>query len=273
MTKANDAARSRVKDAERRAKRKIRRLQKKGVATGSISPLKNVDPSNTRALNSYHKELEKFISRQTRFVAGYEGTPIPYASYRDFRRLERQWNKQHEKYWAQFANKPFLTAKGESDMTLGMRSRMTNIKGLPFKGIDYVRDTPAEKLKGLPDIERRSKIIKRELSPTYQRKRITNLRRNLVNYASEFNDPEIPNMIKKLSNEQLFALQNFTSFVPLYYRYINTDKDNDFGIEADSTEHDAQVRHLKELIYQAMERYPRTIKQVKGKKKRRTKRK
>lgn len=272
MTKANDAARARVADAERRARRKIKRLQNKGIRTGSITPFRDVDPSNTRALNSYHKQLEQFISRETRFVAGQDGTPIPYSSYRDFRRLERQWNKQHDKYWRKYADKPFLTAYGETDTPLGMRSQMTKIKGLQYKGIDYVRETPASALKGIPDIKRRSDILKKELSPTYQKKRIQQLRKNLLENAASFNDPALPNMIKKLSNEQLFALQNFTNFVPLYYRYINTDKDNAMGIEADATEHDAQVEHMKMTIAQVMERYPKTRKRKKAPGKRRRKR-
>lgn len=272
MTKANDAARARVADAERRARRKIKRLQNKGIRTGSITPFRDVDPSNTRALNTYHKQLEQFISRETRFVAGQDGTPIPYSSYRDFRRLERQWNKQHDKYWRKYADKPFLTAYGETDTTLGMRSQMTKIKGLQYKGIDYVRETPVSALKGVPDIKRRSDILKKELSPTYQKKRIQQLRKNLLENAASFNDPTLPNMIKKLSNEQLFALQNFTNFVPLYYRYINTDKDNAMGIEADAIEHDAQVEHMKMTIAQVMERYPKTRKRKKAPSKRRRKR-
>lgn len=268
MTKANDAARARVKDAEYRARRKIKRLQKKGIRTGSILPFKEVDPTNTRALNSYHKQLEQFISRKTRFVAGQEGTPIPYATYRDFRRLERQWNKQHDKYWRKYADKPFLTAYGETDTTLGMRSQMTKIKGLQYKGITYTRETPASSLKGVPDIKRRSDIIKKELSPTYQKKRIQQLRKNLMENAESFNDPSLPKMIKRLTNQQLFALQNFTNFVPLYYRYINTDKDNTMGIEADALEHDAQVEHMKLTIQQVVKRYPRS---QKNKRKRRKK--
>lgn len=53
MTKANENARARVADAERRARRKIKRLQNKGVRTGSVEPFRTVDPSNTRALKSY----------------------------------------------------------------------------------------------------------------------------------------------------------------------------------------------------------------------------
>lgn len=274
MTKANDAARARVADAERRASRKIKRLQKKGVRTGSITPFRDVDPSNTRALNAYNKQLEKFISRGTRFVAGQDGTPIPYSTYRDFRRLERKWNKQHDKYWSKYADKPFLSAYGETDMTLGLRSRMSKIKGLQFKGIDYVRETPASALKGVTDIKRRSDILKKELSPTYQKKRIQQLRKNLIRNAESFNDKSLPKMIRKLSNEQLFALQNFTNFVPLYYRYINTDRDNALGIEADAIEHDAQVEHMKMTIAQVMERYPkkrkRKRKNASGKRKRKS---
>lgn len=268
MTKANDAARSRVADAERRARRKIKRLQNKGVRTGSITPFKDVDPSNTRALNSYHKQLEQFISRETRFVAGQDGTPIPYSTYRDFKRLERQWNKEHDKYWRKFADKPFLTAYGASDTTLGMRSQMTKIKGLQYKGIDYVRDTPASALKGVPDIKRRTDILKRELSPTYQKKRIQQLRKNLMANAESFNDARIPKAIRKLTNEQLFALQNFTNFVPLYYRYMSTNVTITLGEDIDATEHDAQVEHMLMLIEQVKSNYPAAVKewQTKGRK-------
>lgn len=132
MTKANEDARAHVRDAERRARRKIKRLQNKGIRTGGIAPFRDVDPSNTRALKSYARDLEKFISRSTRFVAGRDGTPIPYTAYRDYKRIERQWNKEHNRYWQKFAQHPFLTAYGESDTTLGMRSAMAHVKGLPL---------------------------------------------------------------------------------------------------------------------------------------------
>lgn len=268
MTKANDAARARVADAERRARRKIKRLQNKGIRTGSVEPFRTVDPSNTRALNSYANQLEKFISRSTRFVAGRDGTPIPYTAYRDFRRLERQWNKQHDKYWQKFAAHPFLTAYGESDTTLGMRSAMAHVKGLPFGNIDYQRQLLPEQIRSEADLRKRAQILKRELSPTYQRQRITQLRKNLMEHAASFNDPRIPAMIKKLSNEQLFALQNFTNFVPIYYRYMSTNVEITLGEDIDATEHDAQVEHMLMLIEQVKRRYPLAVKewQTKGRK-------
>lgn len=268
MTKANENARARVADAERRARRKIKRLQNKGVRTGSVEPFRTVDPSNTRALNSYANQLEKFISRSTRFVAGRDGTPIPYTAYRDYKRLERQWNREHNRYWQKFAAHPFLTAYGESDTTLGMRSAMAHVKGLPFGNIDYQRQLLPEQIRSEADLRKRAQILKRELSPTYQRKRITQLRKSLLEHAATFNDPRIPNMIRKLSNEQLFALQNFTNFVPLYYRYINTDRDNVMGAQADAMDDEAQKEHMILTIQQVQNQYP---KKQTGKRKRKSK--
>lgn len=268
MTKANENARAHVKDAERRARRKIKRLQNKGIRTGGIAPFRDVDPSNTRALKSYANQLEKFISRSTRFVAGRDGTPIPYTAYRDYKRLERQWNKEHNKYWQKFAAHPFLTAYGESDTTLGMRSAMSHVKGLPFGNIDYQRQLLPEQIRSEADLRKRAQILKRELSPTYQRQRITQLRKNLMEHAASFNDPRIPAMIKKLSNEQLFALQNFTNFVPIYYRYMSTNVEITLGEDIDATEHDAQVEHMLMLIEQVKRRYPLAVEewQTKGRK-------
>lgn len=268
MTKANENARAHVKDAERRARRKIKRLQNKGIRTGGIAPFRDVDPSNTRALKSYANQLEKFISRSTRFVAGRDGTPIPYTAYRDYKRLERQWNKEHNKYWQKFAAHPYLTAYGESDTTLGMRSAMAHVKGLPFGNIDYQRQLLPEQIRSEADLRKRAQILKRELSPTYQRQRITQLRKNLMEHAASFNDPRIPAMIKKLSNEQLFALQNFTNFVPIYYRYMSTNVEITLGEDIDATEHDAQVEHMLMLIEQVKRRYPLAVKewQTKGRK-------
>lgn len=268
MTKANENARAHVKDAERRARRKIKRLKNKGIRTGGIAPFRDVDPSNTRELNSYARDLEKFISRSTRFVAGRDGTPIPYTAYRDYKRIERQWNREHNKYWQKFAQHPFLTAYGESDTTLGMRSAMAHVKGLPFGNIDYQRELLPEQIRSVKDLEQRKKILKRELSPSFQRKRITQLRKNLLEHAATFNDPRIPNMIKKLSNEQLFALQNFTNFVPIYYRYMSTNVEITLGEDIDAIEHDAQVEHMLMLIEQVKKRYPLAVKewQTKGRK-------
>ena len=260
MTKANDRARAAVTDAERRARRKIKRLQNKGVRTGGISPFREVDTSDTWALKRYAKELETFVSRQTRYVAGYDGTPIPYEAYRDFRRLEKKYNAAHAKWWDTYGQQPFITSEGASEMTIVERSLAARLKGMAFGGASAYRETPAERLRGVKDIEKRSAIMRKELSPSYQKERVRNLRMNLLAHASEFNDPRIPRMIRKLSNEQLFALQNFTNFVPLYYRYMSTNVEVTLGEDIDAMEHDAQVQHMIDTIEQVRSQFPAAVK-------------
>lgn len=268
MTKANDRARAAVADAERRARRKIKRLQGKGVRTGGISPFRKVDTSDTWALKRYANDLERFVSRQTRYVAGYDGTPIPYGTYRDFRRLEKRYNAAHAKWWDTYGNQPFITAEGASETTIAERSLAARLKGMAFGGASAYRETPADKLRGVKDIEKRSAIMRKELSPSYQKQRVRNLRRNLLAHASEFNDPRILKMIRNLSNEQLFALQNFTNFVPLYYRYINTNIEVTLGEDIDAIEHDAQVQHMIDTIEQVRMQFPAAVKtwETKGRK-------
>lgn len=268
MTKANDRARAAVADAERRARRKIKRLKNKGVRTGGIIPFREVDASDTWALKRYAKDLERFVSRQTRYVAGYDGTPIPYETYRDFRRLEKRYNAAHAKWWDTYGNQPFITAEGASETTIAERSLAARLKGMAFGGASAYRETPAEKLRGVKDIEKRSAIMRKELSPTYQKERVRNLRKNLIAHASEFNDPRISKLIRKLSNDQLFALQNFTNFVPLYYRYMSTNVEVTLGEDIDATEYDAQVQHMIDTIEQVRLQFPASVKtwETKGRK-------
>lgn len=257
MTKANDAARARVKDAERRARRKMRRLENKGIRTGSISPFETIDPSNTRKLNSYYNRLEKFISRQTRYVAGNDGTPIPYKDYRDFRRLERKWNKQHDKYWTDFAPKPFITSKGESETTMGMMSLISDVPGTPFRSIKTVKQTEASKLKGVPELKRRMKNMERELSPGYEQRRVKQLRKNMLRQVSQFNEPELTKKVRGLTNVQLQALKNRTDFVPMYYHYLISYSKMSGDSVADSMDHESQYDHLMLTIEQIKKMYPR----------------
>ena len=268
MTKANDRARAAVADAERRARRKIKRMQGKGVRTASITPFREVDASDTWALKRYAKDLERFVSRQTRYVAGYDGTPIPYDAYRDFRRLEKKYIAAHAKWWDTYGNQPFITAEGASDTTIAERSLAARLKGMAFGGASAYRETPAEKMRGVKDIEKRSAIMRKELSPAYQKERVRNLRKNLLAYASEYNDTRIPKLIRKLSYDQLFALQNFTNFVPLYYRYVSTNVEVTLGEDIDATEHDAQVHHMIDTIEQVRLQFPAAVKtrETKGRK-------
>ena len=256
MTKANREANDSRSDAERRARRKLNRLKNKGIATGNISPFRDVDTSDTRAVKSYTRELESFISRENRYVGGFQGTPIPYSEYRDLRRMERKWNKVHNKYWEKFGPQPFIIPEGPTDMSLAMRSSMGHFKSDLMHGINYERSTPAEKIRGIRDIEKRKAIMLQELDPKFQENRAKVLKKNMLAYIDTFNDPELKSAIKKLNSSQLFKLQTFTDFVPLYYHYINTDRDNKISKAIDAQDDEQQRRHLKQLINNVSDETP-----------------
>lgn len=262
-TKANMAAQAAVKDAERRAKRKLARLNKNGVRTGSISPFHSVDTTDTWALKRYAKELNTFVSRKTRYVAGYDGTPIPYQVYRDFRNTEKAWQKAHAKYWGKFANEPFITASGAQDTTQAMRSAMHKISGIPFGDITEIRHADVAQLRGVPDIKKRMQIMKREMSASYQEKRLKQLRKNMIEAASAINEPSVVTAIRGLTTQQLFQLQNFANFVPVFYEYfVDTDPMSSLGDVADAFNHEGTREHLLETIKHIKKMYPRKPKTV-----------
>ena len=265
-TKANLAANAAMKDALKRANRKLGRLQKKGIRTGSISPIRPVDTSDTRAVKKYTKELENFISRQTRFVKGRDGSPIPYEYWRDFKRLERDYNRTHAKFWSRYGDMPFITTAGASDMTLRERDRM-----LQRPLIEKRADVQPEQINSISDLKRRAKALLKEISPSYQSNRMKQLRKNLLEHAATFNDERLPRMIRSLSEEQLFALQAMTNFVPVYFHFISTEVNVSLGEMADEMEHAAQVDHLKETIEQVQTAFPSVSLKSTGTKKQRKK--
>lgn len=272
MTRANDRAVAAMHDAERRVKRKLKRLQKKGVRTGSVTPLSEIDTSDTRAVKRYTAKLERFVSRQTRFVAGRDGTPIPYSAWRDYQHLEKRWNREHARWWGQHGGTPFVTSAGASDMTIAERSAMGRVKGAPLGGVSYQRELTPEKVRGVNDLIKRTQILQKELSPSWQKQRVKNLRKNLLAHVESFNDERLPSMIRSLTNKQLVALQNTTNFVPLYYRYMSTNIDITLGDDIDAQEHEAQVEHLKLTIEQIKKMYPRGVRERKLESKRKGKR-
>lgn len=210
QTKANAAANAKVKDAERRAKRKMQRLRRKGVLTGSINPLESVPSNDTWALKAYANRLEKFISRDTRYVAGYEGTPIPYADYRDYKRVEREWNREHRKTWEKFASKPFYTGAGESGMSV---SQAREIGKLERRLIEYERSADPSSFKSVAHLRKRMERLRAEMTGEYRDRRIDTLRENMVRAAQTSNDDVLASSIEDLSPTQLQALYEQTDFV------------------------------------------------------------
>lgn len=244
-----------MRDAEKRAKRKLNRLRGRGFSTGAISPIRPVDTSNRYQVQKYTKELEAFISRSNRFVLGYDGTPIPYVMWSEYKKLEKEWNKRHREYWDKFGEIKFMTSKGETDMTLAQRSAMAGIPGLTYGSVRYERELNPSSVRGVTDLIRRAEILEKELDPNYITKRTEQLRGSLLQHVASFNSPELKEMIENASTGQLYRLHQTTDFVNIYFRYMSTGV-NVVLDAADQAEYDRQLEHLIETMRNVMELPP-----------------
>lgn len=212
MTRANDRANAERKRLERNARRKITRLKNKGVATGSISPLRKVDVSDTNAVKRYNKQLRDFNSRQTQYIAGREGTPIEAKSWKKYLKLQKKWNKLHRAYWNKKKDKKLVG----QDMTLYQKAAITARKTL-FGALEYQRDLDPAKLTGEADLANRIEVLKRETAPSYAAKRAKKMRQDIGPMLERYNSQELTDAIDSLSTRQLVILQNESLFVEDFF--------------------------------------------------------
>lgn len=270
-TKANERARAKVKDAERRAQRKINRLKNKGIRTGSITPFEKIDHTNTRALNEYAKRLEKFISRSNRYVAGYDGTPIEYSLYREYQQTRKQWEKRRDKFWNENYQKKIVIERGESETTLARASYMADRFNMPFGGIRKQQREDISTLKRR-DLIARIDLMKRDLDPKHEEKMAKRLRQNLYSVAQDNNADRVLRKLRGMSNYQLQQLAMLTDFTETYFDYINTDQDNELGTINDAMELERMEEHMLLLIDNIKKLYPnRKVPKPKGKHRRKRK--
>lgn len=252
---ANKQTIATMRKLEKRAQQKLKRLQDNGVRTGSISPLKQVDTSNKGKVKAYIRDLKRFNSRKTQYVAGRDGTPLPEAEIKYYRELEKKWNKAHKKFWKNYADQPFFTPEGESDVTLGELSSYVHVKGLPYGDINYQRNVSVENIRGLKDLRRRIKIMETETSKDYEQSRLKNLRINMQNFAHILNDQRLLDMVEDMTDDQLLELWTNSDFVEIFYHAYPGKNGNAVSKAMD---YEKDVEHMLQLVEGVKERKPGT---------------
>jgi hypothetical protein len=244
--------------AESRANAKIARLQRNGVRTGSINPIKaHIDKSDAESVRRYTADLKQFNSRKTQYVAGADGTPLPAKLFKEYTSLVKKWNKEHLKFWRNFGSKKVITSQGAQDMTVAQSSATTTSNaGYPFGGVNYQRSVEPEKIKSVADLRRRMQIIRNELSPAYQAERMNKLRDNLDKAAQVMNDKELSSSIQKLTPRQLAALSVQSNFVEVLYAQLNEFYKAQSGEYVNDVESSAMTEHLKQTLANIEQAYP-----------------
>lgn len=259
MTRANERARVQVRDAERRAKQKLRRLENKGVRVGSISPIKKVDLSDTWAAKRYAKELNKFVEREQRFIAGQEGSPLLYKEFSKLKKLEKAYNKKQLEFWEEHGSAPILTVAG-SVSSVAERAEMLK-HGIPrFKKPSFKMNVKPEQIKSKKQLERMIKQVELEINPRTDLKRLKNARFKLALYAEKFDEP-LARKIRALTNKQLMVLLMQTDFEEV----LNSIYPDDY-VAVDGLTIENQLTHLHNLIAMSKQVAPRKQRSDKGKK-------
>lgn len=245
---------AKMRTLEKRAEKKLERFRSQGVRTGSITPIRPVDTSNQAKVKKYIRELETFNSRQTQYVAGRDGTPLDKKKVSEYLKLEKKWNRVHEKFWKREGSDIFYTPEGASDTTLAQKSSYVHVKGLPFGDINYKRQADMSKIKGMKDLQRRIDIMRIETSPEYERNRLKQLRENMKDFASgAMNDKALYNMVDIMTDDQLLELWQNSDFVEIFY-HSYPGKNGTSISQAFDREND--IKHMRMLFKSAYNRVP-----------------
>lgn len=157
-----------AKARERAAMKKIGRIEAAGVnvARSAFDPrvgAKRLDAMSTRELRRHTQRVEQFVSRQTQFVGGFAGTPIPRATWNEYQRLEKINNEHAAKVLGTYGDVRLpgqeQTIAGREEMIRPQRSERGRARneGRVFTHIERPLSTmvSAEGLQDLVDLYRK----------------------------------------------------------------------------------------------------------------------
>lgn len=211
--------RNEVRHAHRLATKKVSRLRSKGVEIGfsDLDPrrdLSRIKRYTEKQLRAYMSELETFRSRKVSYVATARGTPISGSKWREYKRLEREFNKRAERAYSRLSD-TFLPSHG---MTIGQRDELMR-SDLPFAGGERRPFDPIERsVRWIASEKALDKLIKdmrNKVSPEYEQKTVSAQRRVSMKMSRDTGSREIRNALRGLSDDQFSVLWNYTNFPTL----------------------------------------------------------
>lgn len=180
---------------------------------------------------SYEIQLEKFISRQNRIIAGYEGAPIHYAVVKKIREAENKLNKQRNKQWGKIASKGMLiqgaamTADDYRNMTRVYDSGSKSFKPNPKSGL-YFTEAHHRDVSMLRSEKAAAEYIKK-LKHAGTKEYVENKNRilieNMLKVMTDINEPELAARIKKLNMVQIYELAARSDFIQSVFMNSGND--------------------------------------------------
>jgi len=239
-----------ITEAEKRVKAKLRRLEKRGIKTRAISPLKPVANMSLKEKHAYKSNLEIFIFGN-QYVAGKEGAPISRVAYSQMQRAVKEANQfRMDKFGNVYGNDKVL---GHPNMTVKELTHMYETYN-PKTGQYETRQgnkAMAFQMKKVPDpsVFRSQKSVydyissvNKIITPEYNEKKLRILKENIrtaLDYLG-FMD-SVDSVVDRLTPQQIDYLIGHSTFISTIFDYPKDENATD--IEADK-------RHSAIELYQ-----------------------
>lgn len=165
-----------------------------------------------------------------------------------YKRLYPKWEQTHAKYWAQNAARPFVTSGGVTSGNIAQRARMEpRAKFGPFGGPDITRRVNPEEFKSNKALRNAIAAMRREIAPSYRRRRLEQQKKWMVRRLEGFGDAELTALAEELSLDAVEELYDFQDFGDILNAAVDI-KDSDPLVMIDLMEEGSMVDSLKARV-------------------------
>lgn len=144
------------------------------------------------------------------------------ALMREYSQVAKKWERAHARYWDDYAPRPFIAAGRESDMTAGQYGQV-RYQGARLWGNPTAEVKKAEEYSSAQQLKKVIKAMKAELSPAFQKRRVSALRGHALDFAHTIGDDELTRVIGSLTDAQLEELNNTTDFFARFNQWYDPD--------------------------------------------------
>lgn len=207
--------RNEVRARHRAATNKVSRLRRRGVELAGTNydvrrDLSKIKTYNAAQLKAYRDRLNSFTARTNGFVPGDSGVPLPSAKWREYKRLEQQYNRignrEYAKVGETFLPQPGVKVRDRRSMLA--QSALGGAVQSPYQEINRNnRGITSEAA-----LDKITEQMRTKTSRDYLPGEIAKAREQFTEMLKTIGNSEYINAAKNLSDDQFDTLWNYTSF-------------------------------------------------------------
>lgn len=249
------------KEAEKRRKAataKIARLRKQGILVSETSIDPRLDTARvnryTRSqVQAYINRLNNFVDRNTAFVPGAGGTPLPIKKWQDYKRLQDRFNSVGQSHFDEIAS-IFIPNAG---LTIEQREQNLPAKRAHGAAANRPYSQVTRSSTDIVDAEALitlTRDLRKKLNRKYLPDQIAKARVQIGEMNNIIGSKKLSTDIDKLTDNQLDILWNYTAFASKISERYEIMKARAAGMK--ERQHEAQLEDntsdIRELISWAL---------------------